>query len=108
LFGIWLVIMAFWYIDIDGVHTAETFLYYQLLLFILTLPGSLLLLLLELVVYVFIGWDSNGGADPSSLSEARWDATRLWAEHLLIFLIQMYLVNKWIIKKVSRSGKSAN
>jgi hypothetical protein len=93
---IWIIILYVWYIDIDGFQDLEeSFFYYEPMLFILALPGSLMLLLVKEILHYIFDWHLGSGSE-MSISEIKMHIIGVWCRYFILFWFQWYFFVKWI------------
>lgn len=97
--AIWLGILYAWYSGIDGRRDIEeSFLYYEPLVFLLSLPGSVILMLIETVWTSIFGHGLLGAVEPVTTTDIKVRVIGIWAECFLVFLLQAVIVGRWLNK----------
>lgn len=105
---IWLLILYAWYSDIDGFQDLEeSFLYYEPLLFILTMPVSALLLLAKEVIWSALDLAQSSGS-LMSIEEAKTHVVGVWFRYFMLFWVQWYVLWKWLISKKIGSSRDTH
>ena len=86
----WFVLGIIWFNEMDGLQDVESFMYYEIFMVVLAFPSSIIGVMLRVTLFQILEFDT------SSISELRQQLIILWLIYFVPFLIQLYLLRKYL------------
>jgi len=95
---VWVVIFFTWFNSIDGFQDVESFMYYEIVLLVLGFPSSIIGVILRSMLSPILEMLYQT-PDKGSIIELRQDVIFIWIFYFVPFLIQLYLLGRYLTRK---------